>query len=74
MSLLLLFPTGTPSWSNTTLATSVWVNSHYDFKNIWSEWGTYTWGALATSGYTWGYLEGLTFTNTTGNSTTWTRI
>lgn len=72
MSLLLLFPTGSPSWNNTTLATSTWTNSHYDYKNIWDEWDTYTWAQLGS--YSWGNLAGYTFTNTAGNSTTWTRV
>jgi hypothetical protein len=74
MSLLLLFNNRSIGWTNAGTSSTTWVRSHYDMKNIWSEWQGYTWGSIASSGYTWGNLAGFTFTNTTGNSTTWTRV
>jgi len=62
------------AWLNVTTTSTSWINSHYDYKNIWSEWSSYTWGSLSSSGLTWGNLAGFTFSNTSGNSTTWTVV
>lgn len=76
MSLLLLFPSGSGfQWTIIDGTTTDWLNSHYDFKNIWGEWETYTWGALSSSGVTWAAMAGFTFANSsTAPSTTWTNI
>lgn len=88
MSLLLLFPYGVTSTSTgsgggstnfcwhitTSTATPAWINSHYDFKNIWGEWETYTWAQIASRGLTWDNMAGFMFVTTTGNATTWTVV
>lgn len=49
MSLLLLFKpqTATTSgWVLQNLALSSWSIYGYDYKHLWSDWGSYTWGVL----------------------------
>lgn len=62
------------TWTNTSGNSTSWTNGHYDFYNIWDEWDSYTWGSVSSSGYTWGYLSGLTFNNASTNTSTWVSV
>lgn len=73
MSLLLLFPGGRRGWIKQSDATSNWSINAGDYKHIWSDWRTTTWGSLHSSGYTWTFVSGITFTVNTGQSTTWAK-
>lgn len=71
MSLLLLFPSRAGGWIKQNPASLTWSINAGDYKHLWSDWGATTWGALHSSGYTWTFVSGITFTVNTGQSTTW---
>lgn len=81
MSLLLLFNgfdvtpvVGFQCWATVGTNSTDWLVSHYDFKNLWSEWETTTWGAIQASGITWGGMSGLTFTTVATTPTSWSNV
>lgn len=59
------------AWSTQALQLSTWTTSGGDFAHLWSAWGTSTWGALHSSGRTWSFLAGLTFTVNSTTVTSW---
>ncbi len=82
MSLLLLFPSSVTSTSTSTTTPGVWTTvgkpitgwsaTNWDYKNVWGEWATLTWGAIQSSGLTWGNMAGYTFAATASKPiTTW---
>lgn len=76
MSLLLLFPnipTTAPKfcWATTSSPTTAWAAFPTDYKDVWGDWATTTWGEIFNAGYTWDYISGNTFLVATGPSTSW---
>lgn len=86
MSLLLLLPSAigivttstapaTTYWTTINKPNTGWVTSNWDYKNVWGEWETYTWGQIQSSGLTWGNMAGYTFAVTASTPiTTWTVV
>lgn len=61
----------TTTWSTTGAGSTVWASSNADYKDRWGDWASITWGAIASSGFTWGQLAGYTFVATTVGTTVW---
>ena len=60
------------TWTPVTVTTASWTIVNQDYKDRWGDWSALTWGAVASSGFTWAGMAGDTFLDGTSPSTTWT--
>jgi len=59
-------------WTSTSLPTVAFSGTQYSYQHVWSQWGTYAWASIQSSGLLWEQLAGYTFiTSAAKNNTTW---
>lgn len=73
--LLLVFPQVFTGWTDSNAVFTTWAGDGFDFKHLWSDWASTSWGTIMSSSYTWNYIQGQTFNvNTTTNVTVWANV